>query len=423
MTALLRAFGPTGHGARPQRREAPAGARLGRLAVRCAILALSAHTPAVAQSRIAVLEEPDGSAVAVSIALNAGTSWELDFEAGLTHLAARAIAEEVRPALDALGGRIAVECRSAATVFTLLLPPENWAQGVDRFLRALFGASVSEGAVERGRERLLRSFDARAGAFPHELNLAVTRALFGDEHRWARPVCGRADALARHDAEEVRRLMRSRFQPTRAAAAVAGPVTTAEARTVLLHALGEDVLPVLVPAPASGTGRGAIHVIRPTVTTWIGLAFPFPRDADPEALRLLAFRIREAFRPSFQRPDVFDAGATVEQHGDGGWLQVVLVTAPERAEDYANDVIALVRRAASEPLPRAEFENLRRRYRGRRLLELETPEARARNAALQLYFEQRFRLPSESIAALTRRRLQRAAAALGRPAVAVLGPE
>jgi hypothetical protein len=69
-----------------------------------------------------------------------------------------------------------------------------------------------------------------------------------------------------------------------------------------------------------------------------------------------------------------------------------------------------------------EVDALLLRYRGHRLDALATPEARAADAALQLFFDHAYRPPEERLDALDPAALRRAAASLGPPAVAMLGP-
>ncbi|HEX7118685.1 MAG TPA: hypothetical protein VF212_07860 [Longimicrobiales bacterium] len=402
---------------RPFRRSACVLGHARRAAAALLLLA----TDAGAQSRLAVLEEPDAVAVGVAIVLNSGSPWELDSEAGLTRLAALAAVEQVRAQLDALGGRVRLECFAAATALTLSLPPSTWRLGTLLFVDALFERDPTPEAVDRAKAALLRSLEAQ-DPFTSGVRAALAHALFGAGHRWARPPCGRAEAVAELTEADVQRIRRARFRPTRATAAVAGPVTAAEAARVLTAFTGADRLPLLVPAPTRGDGEGHVHVPSSTVTTWVMLAFPFPADADIEALRLLGYHIREALSPAPARPDIFDVATSIERHGDGGWLTVSLVTDPATAPRREAEALALVRAAADAPLPDARFEALLRRYRGERLLELAAPEARALDAALQLFFDRPAEAPALRIDALTPSRLRRAAAALGATASASLGP-
>lgn len=143
---------------------------------------------------------------------------------------------------------------------------------------------------------------------------------------------------------------------------------------------------------------------------------------DGEALQLLTFYLRDLAAPSPARPEVYDVAARLARHGAGGILELHIVTTPDRALDWANRMRDAVDRLAAATLSDVAFETLLRRYSGERLLALATPEARARDAARQLIFEHGYRPPATRIDALTPERLRRAAASLGPPASALLGP-
>lgn len=397
---------------------------LGPLATRALVaitLLCVAPAAAPAQSRYAVLPEPDGTAVGVAVVLNAGSPWELESESGLSYLTALATVEEVRDRLEALGGHIEASCLRTATTFALVLPRDTWRRGTQLFLDALFNETLSEAAVERARTMLAGRLVAQDDFTP-EIEAALSRALFGAGNRWSRPSCGTATSVVALDADAVNRLRRARYRPTRAVAAIVGPAEEVEAHSALAPFTNEDDLPVLVPAPASPPADGYVPIVSPTVTTWVALAFPFPEGTDTEALRLLAFHIREEFGPDVARPDVYDLTTSIERHGDGGWLTVTLITESERARRREAEVRARVKRLAERALPDRTFDALLVRFRGARLLELAGPEARARDAALQLFFDQKVVDPSARSASLNRNRLRRSAAALGAPASASLGP-
>ena len=389
-----------------------------------AIALWPAHPAAqVVNRRVAVLPEPTGTAVALAVLVNAGTAWETDREAGLSHLAARAVVEEVAPRLEALGAVAAVHCEASAVGFTLLAPPATWRAAVGVFLDALFRSSPGDDAVARARAALVQALGREEGSPAVDARLALREAHFGRYSRWARPPCGRAADVAALDADAVRRMLRTRFVPSRAAAALAGPVTSKEGLALLAATFGDASLPVLLPRPQPAPRDGLRALAQATVTTWLGWAFPLPAEPDVHALELLAFRIAEAVGPAPARPEIYDLGVEIERHGSGGALLITLVAAPDRADVWAQRLEDLIHRVASAPMPEAYFREATRRYLGRRLLELATPEARALDAARQLFYDHGHLPPDDAVRGLTPDRLRRAAASLGRPARAVLAPE
>jgi predicted Zn-dependent peptidase len=369
-----------------------------------------------------ILDEPRGAAAGVAVIINAGSAWEMRPEAGLTYLAARSVVEELRPVLDPLGGRAAAECDPSGVRFSLSLPAATWEEGTKFFLEAIFGQPFSDGAIARARRAILAESALSEESISTEIRTALAGAEFGDGDRWARPACGTPETIASLSAADARRMAQSRFTPYRATAAVAGPVGEAVPRSLLSHYLPDSDLPVLIAGPKRKPGKRIRQIERNTVTAWIGIAFPFPREADLEALRLLTFLIEREVVPAPTRPEIYDATVELSPDGGGGALVVYLVTAPTHAREWMDRVSVITAAAAERELPEPAFEALQRRFTGQRLLELETPEARAREAALQLFFEHGFTPPIRRIAALTPAALQGVAALLGAPAIVLLGP-
>lgn len=402
--------------------------RLSRLGSQTALIfSLLAHGvagEAAAQARFIIIDEPRSSAVGVAVVISAGTAWELRPETGLSYLAARSVVEEARTALAPLGGQLAAECDRSGTRLTLALPAASWEQGTELLFEALFERPPSDGAVERARRSILRELQLAEGSDAAEIRIALARIKHGANDRWARPACGTMETIGSLPASSVRRLTQTRFTPYRTVAAVVGPVGEARPRALLSRYLPESDLPVLLPTPtrvASATDRIS-RVERNTVTAWVGISFDFKDEVDPETVRLLGFMLGQRVAPAPTRPEIYDATIEVVQHGGGGALVVYLVTAPPQAQKWVEEVRSIVANAAAQELPEPVFEALRHRYTGQRLLRLETPEARARDAALQLFFERSFTPPLRRIEALSPATLQHAAAALGPPTVALLGP-
>lgn len=387
--------------------------------------AFSGHTHLAAQSRTRVLAEPGSTAVGLAVQINAGSGWEAGGEAGMTLLAGLAILEEIRPQLDALGALTAVECDRNAITVTALLPRASWRAGADLVLDAFFHPTPGEAAVERARESLIRMLAMEEGNPAHELRHALQQAHFGRTSRWARAGCGRQSTLREADHRSVVRMARLRFVPSRAAAAIAGPIDTATAGRLLRDVIADTDLPLLLPSAPGPASARRVRQTRNTVTTFLGLAYPV-RDADAlddEALRMLAFLIRDAAEPGPQHPDIYDVETAIERHGDGAALAIYMVTDPATSSRWIDRVNERIRATAAEPLTETAFADLLRRYRGARLLALSSPEARAREAARQLFYEGRYHAPDERLDDLSPERLRRAARALGRPSIALIEPD
>lgn len=390
-------------------------------AVAALVALLLSAVPAAAQ-RTVVVPQRQGTAVGLALALDAGGIWDREAEAGAGRLAGEAVLEALRPELDALGAVARVECDRVALRFTLLAPPATWRIAAQMLLDAVFHPTIEEAALEAARSTLLRALRIEEGSPVEEIRVLTHEALFGKGHRWARPRCGSPETVEELDAETVQRAARLRFDPDRATAAIVGPVDEADARALLTGALGDQALSLILPAPTPPPLPTTRLVDDPTVTAFVGMAFPLPPNPDDEATRLLAALLADGLGPGAARPEVSDATAVVERWGGGGALVVYGVVAPDHAQDWANAVRSRVGELAAEPEGEARFDAALRRYRGLRLVAMAAPETRAADAAERLFFDHDRTSSAERIDGLTAARLEQAAATLGEPAVAVLGP-
>ena len=373
-------------------------------------------------NRLAVVPDPSGSAVAVAL-VTPGSGWELPGTEGLTHLAARAVLEAVRPSLERLGAEAAVSCERAAFTFTMVSPPDTWEDALHIFMEGVLRPAPGPEAIEDARTALVETL--RRDASPaRQARLAVRQALHGDvlaHEPWAGPGCGLPEAVAGFSPAEVR-AGTHRFDREGATAAITGPVPP-EGTVERLRAWVPDSLPVPRLRSPDRSSRGRRYVQRGTVTAWTAVAFPYAAGADEEVLRLLGDLVLASVSPRVDRPEVFDAGFELEPHGSGGSLIVHVTTEPEAALEYGERVAARVGEIAADGPPAPLLERTWLRHRGRRLRELATPEARMAVLARDLILraaEPRSGWPSSLPPAPAR--LRNAARSLGAPAFAVVGP-
>ena len=389
-------------------------------AIAAAVLLPAAPRPAGAQQTL-VLPESRATVVALAVDLAAGGVRDPAPEAGVSRLAAEAILEGLRPRLAARGAVARLECDAAGLRLSLLAPPSTWQESASLFLEGLFHPEIAAEAFDSAQRRLLRSLRFQEGDPAAEIRSAAHEALFGPEHPWAHGPCGRVETLDSLPLGSARAAAQ-RFSPERATAALTGPFAPAEGSAFLARVFGDGRLPILLPLPQPPPLPGSRDVQSPTVTVWVAIAYPLPAQPDDEATRLLAYRIAQAVRPSPDRPHVVDAAAQVERFGGGGALVVYVAADPVAGRDWVPRVLDLVDGAGSATLDAPAFGLLLRRYRGQRLLGLAAPEALAGDAADRLFFDHAYAAPEARVDALTPERLRAAAAALGPPAVAYLGP-
>lgn len=389
-----------------------------RIVIGLAALALVA-APATAQERVIVRAEPGTPVVAAEVLIAVGPADEEEGKEGITYLTARAVTAPILPVLDSLAAELDVEQHKDAVSFTVTAAPDNWQEAVRTLLVALFRDPVDSVATVRQRTATAAELTAREASPSDALARELDGAVFGKDHPWGRPAVGTARTVGRIAVREVDDFLRSGFTADRALVAIVGPVDRGAGRA--LEAFMDPgplrTSEIDAPEPATEPVRQQYQAI----TAWVAAVYPFSEDADEEAVRMLARLALDGISFGPLRPQVYDSRVDVVRHAGGGELRLQLVVPPREAEEWADRLTDVVGQFARAPLDAPVFADRLRRYRGERLLELETPEARARALArAALVGSPSARLTD--LDGLTRERLHQAARALADPVIVFLGP-
>jgi len=395
--------------------------RMLRTALAATLPLLAAAGRASAQDRIFVRSEAGTPVVAVQVLVGVGPVDEPAAQAGISYLAARAVVEPMRAALDSLGAHLDVDQQRDAIAFTLTASPDAWAEASKALLVALFRDPVDSAATVRQRAALVRELQGREASPADALERERSKAVYGEDHPWARPPVGTSATVGRVRVSQVDAFLRRNFTPERTVVAVVGPVDEAEALEVLRPHMPEgdlraDSVPPMTPAP------DAVSADYNSITTWVSVTWRFGDDSDVESLRLLSRLAldRVSFGPS--RRSVYNSRAEVVRYAGGGELRLTVVVPPREARQWADRLREAVGGYAAEPLSPTLFAERLRRYRGLRLLELDLPEARAGVMARAALLGDRGATLAD-FTRLTSDRLQAAARALEPAIIVFLGPE
>ncbi|HEX8674402.1 MAG TPA: hypothetical protein VF710_21060 [Longimicrobium sp.] len=391
--------------------------------MRALILAVSAAlvcAPAFAQDRILVRSEPGTPVVTVEVLLAAGPADEPEGEEGVAYLAARSVVAPILSVLDSLGARLRVEGGKDAVSMTLTAAPDAWDEATRTLLVALFRDPLEAAAITRQRAALVAELTARETSPADALKREVDAAVWGRDHPWGRPAVGTAATVGRIEPAAVEAFLRRAFSQERAVIAVVGPVERADVDARVLAFLEPGALRAgEVPPPTRGDT--AVHTEYNAITAWVAASYRFGPGADVESIRMLGSLVLDqvGFGPS--RRSVYDQGAEVVRHAGGGELRIHLVVPPREAEAWGTRIREAVAGYAGAPVSEAAFTERARRFRGRRLLELDSPEARADALARGALVGERGD-PLAAVQRVTAERLHAAARSLDAPVMVYLGP-
>jgi predicted Zn-dependent peptidase len=168
-------------------------------------------------------------------------------------------------------------------------------------------------------------------------------------------------------------------------------------------------------------GDTAVHTEYNAITAWVSASYRFGADADAESIRMLGSLVVDQVGFGPTRRSVYDAGAEVVRHAGGGELRIHLVVPPREAEAWGARIREAVAGYAGAPMAEGVFAERARRFRGQRLLELDSPEARADAVARSALVGARVD-PFTAVQRVTAERLHTAARSLEAPVLVYLGP-
>jgi predicted Zn-dependent peptidase len=330
---------------------------------------LFSTVPAAAQEAWLVRTEPGTPVVAMEVLVATGPIHEDSLQAGLAFLSARALMAPIRPRLDSLGARLLMEGHKDAISFSLISPPETWIEASRTLLIALFRDPPYDHVVERERRSLASELLARQAS-----------PVFGASHPWGRPAVGFPHTVSRVSGADVDQFLRTYVTPERSVVAVIGPVARSEVAEHLRPFFPPGRLRRPEPVAAQASGRPVVREYN-SITTWVAAVYPLREDTDLEAVRFLAEGALSALSFGPSRRSIYDVQVEIFPRVGGGELRIQVVVPPDEARQWGERITDAIGQYARAPLQEDQFEAQLRYFRGRRLLALGSPEARAREIA------------------------------------------
>jgi predicted Zn-dependent peptidase len=373
-----------------------------------------------AQERFAILQEPGTPVVAMEVLVATGLADEPQAKAGLAYLAARAVVGPILPVLDSLGARVSVRAQKDALSFSLVAAPDAWEEASRTLLVALFRDPVDSLATDRERRAIRAELLGREPNPADALARETDAAVYGPSHPWGRSEVGYASTIQQISVGDVDRFLRSNMTPGRTVVAVVGPFDRSAAAQHLYPFFQTAEWParrIARPEPLDSPVEKDYN----SITTWISASYRFAPTADVEALRLLADLATEALSFGPTQRTIYDVQSEVRLRAGDGDIRFQVVVPPSETELWAGRIRDAVARFATAKLSETDFEERLRHYRGRRLLELASPEERAREAARRMFMTGASG-PLTELEDLTPERLHVAARALQTPILVFLGP-
>lgn len=429
-------------------------------------------------AQVLLQEDRGGTLVATSFRFPVGSAQDPEGQEGTAFLLGRALEDEAGQRLAGPAVHLQVDVGQDEFLVTLLASPEAWIEAVRVVESLLRGSDLSESRIGFLRDAHRARLVFEEGAPVRQFELEKRRLLLGIGHPGARPVEGYRSSVEAISGSDPVRFLERHLDPSAAVVAVVGPVSRTDVEAVLDGPLtlvdgvpsfqetptpgspptataptdeppeirAQDTVPrapELPPPPRTRLratpfqpltipegGMGATAWASPDRTlvdeqltsTWMAVAWPFPRGTPRTLLEFLAHALEGTVVPSPPGPGQFSTSVLIDM-ADGLPVLVFQATVdPRVALQWEERILEGMPDMSQTPPTGSFFELGRRQFRTRLLMSMAAPEDRSRWLARQLALDGEISDVQGAIWRLTEEGLAEAAAAAGPPRVLLVGP-
>lgn len=370
--------------------------------------------------RIVTAELPHTRSATVSVYVGAGSRYESDPQAGLSHFlehmlfkgaSRRPTAREISEAIETVGGSHNAATDRELTVYYAKVPSPAALEVVDIICDMVRAPIMDPLELEKERMVILEEL-ASIEDSPEEL-----AALLSDQTLWpgqplGRNVGGAPESVSALSHAEVLRYFREQYVPANMVVSVAGNIEDAAVVRDVERWLGD--MPPAPPGPwhpasaRSDVPRLAVHE-KDTEQAHLCLAFPSVSMNDPDryAVDLLSTILGEGMSSRLfldlreERALVYDVHSYPSEYRDAGSLTIYAGCDPANARVTVEAALAQVAGVLGD-IPASEFDKARQMARGRIQLRMEDTRAVAGWQGSQLLLRDEVLSVDEVVAALDR---------------------
>jgi predicted Zn-dependent peptidase len=344
--------------------------------------------------RVLLIEQPHLHRGAISAYVGAGPRFESAEENGLSHFLEHMVfrgterhpsAFALNVAMESLGGTLAATTAPDVTAFSVSLPRESIARGVELVAEVLTRPVFDAMDVERRivAEEIREDLDERG----HDIDIdLLSRRRLWPGHGLGRPVTGTIANVQRFDADALHRWLRRFYCARNTVLCVTGSfdkeeVTAAAARA--FAAMPRGARAARVPAPTAPTGPSAAHFERRGSQTALRVAFRAPGLADPDlaAAELLLRLVDDGMSTPLHRRVfedrglAYNVGADLESYADAGALNLDAVCSHGNVVAVAEEILAILVELRDRGVAAGDLELAKRRAAWGLERHLDDPEA------------------------------------------------
>ncbi len=397
--------------------------------------------------RVVSATMPNTQAVSYAVLLNAGSRFETERQAGISHFIehlvfkgtkrwpnARLISEQI----EGVGGVLNASTGKELVTYWCKVPAPRFELGAGVISSLVTEHLIPPDDVDRERQVILEELDMYYDD-PQSMTGLLSDRITYPNHPMGRDIAGTADVLNAIGRSDILGFVNDRYHPTAAVVAVAGRPSHDEVVAIAEREFGNWQRPKAPDARSYSDGRaqgqGVLVSERPTEQANMLLTMPAPAQDDPDryALNLLIAALGQGMSSRlFQRIReqmglAYSVFAYWHAASDQGHFGVYAGVSPEKAVS-ALRAIAVELSKAGDGLAADELERAREFVRGRLILGTEDTRGVLSWIGRQTALQGKVVPLSEAIAmigSVSRDDIVRVAQRVLRPAdyrLAVLGP-
>lgn len=344
--------------------------------------------------RVLSSQLPHTRAVSVSLFVGAGSRYEEDSMAGVSHFLEhmlfkgtthRPTPREIAEAIEGVGGVMNAATEKEVTVYWAKVPVDHFATALDVLLDQLLHSQIDAVELERERKVVLEEL-AMVEDSPGELAGLLFESIMWPEQALGRDIAGSPESVGGISRQAMVDYLGSQYVPENTVLSVAGNLSHEEVMAEVVERVAEwkaGPFRTWAPAHDGQTERRVALRSKSTEQAQVLLGYPGYSAFHPDRYILdvlntilgegmscrLFLEIRE------NRSLAYDVHSSVAHYLDVGAFVVGAAVDPKKVKECIRAVRAELERIRSTPVPDAELTKAKEYIKGRILLRMEDSRA------------------------------------------------
>ena len=367
------------------------------------------------QLRVLTSTMPHTQSVSIVICVGAGSRYEPEDKAGLSHFLEHLpfkgtkhwpTAQAVSEAIEGVGGVMNASTDREMTAFWCKVPQPHFRTAFSVLLDMLINPLLDPEELEKEREVIQEELRMTNDHPTYKVDLLIDEALWPGQ-AMGRDVGGTAQSVEALTRDEIQEYMRRQYNPANTVVAVAGNITHQEVIQLLEEATSEwKPVQSLDWEPVNNDNQGPIVLMdqRRTDQTHICLALPGLSLDDPDRFNLALLNVMlgdgmssRLFQNLRERQSLtYDVSSSISHFRDCGSVIIYCGVEPKKSRPAIKAVVEELQGMHQEA-PEEELHKAKEYTKGRLLLRLEDSRAVATWLATQELLQGHVSTPEQAV--------------------------